>query len=108
MSKFSPPYEALLRNNLHAVASAYIALTKSTETAFSRSVAADGSFLSRWRRGDTSFRVDTFDGIMGHLSYLWPSAVPWPSDIPRPEPKMLVLTPNKRRTKEATDGEKTE
>jgi hypothetical protein len=99
MTQFAPPYEDILRRQLHSAASAYIAMTGTTETAFSKTTVGDGSFLARWRRGEGSFRVATYDEIMAHISHLWPPGVDWPADIPRPAPKQLIFKPKPRRAK---------
>lgn len=105
---YAPPVEPTLRDNLDAVVKAYTAAMPTKESALARSITGDGEIFSRIRNKEGSFRVATYDDLMGHLSFLWPSGLDWPEGVPRPEPKQFVKPERKtRKTTEAANGEET-
>ena len=100
--------DPILRTNMLIAAETYSRATGTNLTKIAKSVMADGSFFVRLREAETSFRVRTYDQLMGHLSYIWPTDLPWPIGIPRPEPQVAVPTQKPRRIKAeeaASDGE---
>lgn len=106
MSKFAEPYADILRRNLMTVVAEYMTATGRSETKLSQELAADGSFLARWRRGEGGFRVQTYDDVIARLSLIWPEGVAWPEGIPRLAPKQI--SPTKRKKEGPADGQKVE
>lgn len=86
---YAPPLSEMVVDHIDAVCIAYCAATQARETNVGRAVASDGSFFARLRAGVVGIRVQTYDDVMGHFSFMWPSGVPWPEGVPRPAPKAI-------------------
>lgn len=104
MSDFSEPLEPILRRNIAAVTSALLGHTGKGVTTFFREHFADGKLYAHLQSEETSFRVATYDGIMGHFSFLWPPELAWPAGVPRPAPKQHEPSRRPRKAKDQNDG----
>ncbi len=104
MSDFSEPFDAILRRNIVAVTEAFIAHTGKPVTSFYREHFADSALYARLRSGEASFRVATYDDLMAHFSFSWPTDLAWPAGVPRPAPKKAEPSRRPRKAKETADG----
>jgi hypothetical protein len=77
-------YLDLLRKNLVTLRDTFGRATNISATVISIIVANDRSFYHRVAQKD--FMVGTYDKIAARYAALWPRDVPWPIDVPRPEP----------------------
>ncbi len=84
---YAPPLSETARNNVRAVVDALIAGTGLTETFVSAFAKGDRAFTKRLP--ETTMSMRTYDEAMGRLSAGWPSDLPWPEAVPRPEPAGL-------------------
>lgn len=84
---YAPPLSETARNNVRAVVDALIAGTGLTETFVSAFAKGDRAFTKRMP--ETTMSMRTYDEAMGRLSAGWPSDLPWPEAVPRPEPAGL-------------------
>lgn len=86
--------EEQLRLNLLQCAETY-ALAKGTEfSTLARLAAGDWRFFTNLKAADKTFTARKYDMVMQWFSDHWPSDVPWPSDIDRPEPFSPSLAPD--------------
>ena len=75
--------EARLRLDLLALFSAFGEAYALSATAISETVFGDRQLHQRINKSAGSFRVRTYDMIVGRFSTLWPDDVKWPQGIPR-------------------------
>lgn len=87
--------EPVLLRHLRACAAAYCAAKTVSIATVAQKVLGDWRFFDRAGEGKT-FTARKYDEAMGWFAAHWPDDTPWPADVPRPVPPILIVADGDR------------